>query len=280
MGESLREKRKVWGRVIALVRLQRGRRLTEVVGKVAAATCLATLNRVTSRRGKRRLRSRPVQRAPERILSLCKATANSCGKSDERRPDSGDSTRDAGLSDRSTAGYHASSQDACRMALRGSSSTPRHASLRAVAQPGSAFDWGSKGRRFESCRPDLRSRNSERDAAFLCANREVCRPVDPFRLRGSTARGSALAGLNRKRMGTTCRRVDVFGRRSYGDICRGRERKRTKCHRALRSRIGHCGWATAVIATLPCGRGGDVPRRPRRPPGRGSRRSVRESRPR
>ena len=26
---------------------------------------------------------------------------------------------------------------------------------RAVAQSGSAFDWGSKGRRFESCRPDF-----------------------------------------------------------------------------------------------------------------------------
>ncbi len=28
-------------------------------------------------------------------------------------------------------------------------------SLRDVAQPGSAFDWGSKGRRFKSCRPDF-----------------------------------------------------------------------------------------------------------------------------
>gem|GEM_PF-6878083 len=34
----------------------------------------------------------------------------------------------------------------------------RNHSNRAVAQLGSAFDWGSKGRRFESCRPDLQNK--------------------------------------------------------------------------------------------------------------------------
>ncbi len=32
---------------------------------------------------------------------------------------------------------------------------------RAVAQFGSALDWGSRGRRFKSCQPDRRNRSSE-----------------------------------------------------------------------------------------------------------------------
>lgn len=38
---------------------------------------------------------------------------------------------------------------------------------RAVAQSGSAFDWGSKGRWFESSRPDYKSRKPLGLAAFL-----------------------------------------------------------------------------------------------------------------
>ena len=49
--------------------------------------------------------------------------------------------------------------------------------IRAVAQSGSAFDWGSKGRWFESSRPDLLSRNVITSCGFLHAlqSRGICR---------------------------------------------------------------------------------------------------------
>ena len=48
----------------------------------------------------------------------------------------------------------------------------RSARGRGVAQFGSAFDWGSKGRRFKSGRPDQPS--SEAPQAGLCSNGTIC----------------------------------------------------------------------------------------------------------
>ena len=55
-------------------------------------------------------------------------------------------------------------------------------SHRDVAQPGSAFAWGARGREFESRRPDQKTKmRSSQDGLFCCLNTRTPQRFQGFR---------------------------------------------------------------------------------------------------
>ena len=101
------------------------------------------------------------------------------------------------------------------------SASPSPKKTRVVAQLGSAFDWGSKGRGFKSRQPDSRHARSAR------ASRCLFRPLSRIRVVSGDQRGGASSGRERTRN-------DVGGLRyvKVTSKCRRRGRPSLRIHDA------------------------------------------------